>query len=96
MSTSVEIYETIDAAVADFWVLSGVIVTGSLRRELRESITENGLSRRYVADLAADMVASLSHPAVSAGVEIPVDSHLPVVRPCADCPLLRGADRKND
>lgn len=60
MNTTAETYPTIEAAVADLQMLCGMIVLGQQRRELRELITSSGLSRRYVADLATEIVTELT------------------------------------
>lgn len=57
MNTTAETYPTIEAAVADLQTLCGTVILGQERRELRELITANGLSRRYVADLAVELNA---------------------------------------
>lgn len=54
-----ETYPTIEAAVAGLQMLLGTVFLGQERRELRELITANGLSRRYVADLAEELVTEL-------------------------------------
>lgn len=50
-------YLNIEEAISGLQALTGMIVLGSQRRELKELIVGQGLSRRYVAELASELNA---------------------------------------
>lgn len=50
-------YHDINQAMRDLQTLSGSVFMGSERNELMEYIRENGMSRRFVADLAGEIQA---------------------------------------
>jgi len=51
-----DIYPSIPEAMGDFMSLSGVFIRGEEYREVAELISENGLSRRFVEGLAAEVL----------------------------------------
>lgn len=85
-------YPTIEAALADLQTICGTVFLGDLRHELREMITKTGLSRKYVADLATEVVTEIKKSyADPEPLSVP---RLPADRPCADCPKLRDAEQR--
>lgn len=54
---NVDSYNTIDEALREFQGLCGFFLSRDLRSEVAALITENGLSKRFVADLAGEIQA---------------------------------------